>query len=437
MNSRYLSIVAGLALALPLGANASGFSRTDAASSYLATAGAGQATDMSVSSAFNNPAGLVGVRSTESFTGAVVAYESFTFYGDGSEGISPGFESLRRDGVDYGAGWTGGPTLYFATPLSERLSAGFALMSPFGGSSDFGEDWVGSHFAEDVDVFSVQASASLGYQLTETLSVGAALGAQYLSWELNMDLPPLPFGPVNPGYIMPDDPMFQQLLPPGSEERVDIDGVEPYWSLGLLWQPNETTRVGLRYIGEVNHDLEGNAEILAPIPDLTPVQDMNASMQFNTPAVTTLSLSHRFTDRLTVLADIEHSGYSAFEENRLVHEKGPTVVIDRNWQDTMGYSLGAHYLASDETKLKLGVGYDESPVASGNFKIDPPMDRQIGYAFGVDSQLTQNLGLSVGYQYLDMGDIGVEQTLFPGQVIRGHSDAKVHIVQAALTYRFE
>ena len=435
MNSKLL--VAAACVALPLVSQAAGISRTDTASSYLATAGAGQATDTSASAAFNNPAGLAHVESRELQIGTAAAYESLTFHDDGSEGVSPGFDQLRRDGIEYDTGLNGGPTVYFATPLSERLGLGFALMSPFGGSVDFGEGWVGSHFVEDVDVFFVQASASLGYQLTDSLSVGAAIGAQYQSWELNADLPPLPFGPVNPGYITPDDPMYDQLLPPGSEERVELDDVEPFWSVGLLWQANDNTSVGLRYISEVNHDLDGKAQILAPIPELTPVADMQASMAFTTPAITTLSLSHRLSDRLTVLADVEHSGFSAFEENRLVHENGNVVLIDRDWQDTMGYSLGAHFQATERTLLKFGVGYDESPVASGNRKIDPPMDRQVGYAFGVDSQLTKNLGLSFAYQYLDMGSVRVNQPLFPGQVIRGHSEAHVHVLEAALTYSFE
>ncbi len=435
MKSKFL--LAAVCVALPLVSQAAGISRTDTASSYLATSGAGQATDTSASAAFNNPAGLAGVESRELQIGTAAAYESLTFYDDGSEGVSPGFDQLRRDGIKYDTALNGGPTVYFATPLNDKLGLGFALMSPFGGSVDFGEGWVGSNFVEDIDVFFVQASASLGYQLTESLSVGAAIGAQYQSWELNADLPPLPYGPVNPGFITPDDPMYGELLPPGSEESVELDDVEPFWSVGLLWQANDNTSVGLRYIAEVNHDLDGNATILAPIPELTPVDEMRASMGFTTPAITTLSLSHRVSNRLTVLADVEHSGYSAFKENRLVHENGNIVIIDRDWQDTLGYSVGAHFRATERTLLKFGIGYDESPVASGNLKIDPPMDRQVGYAFGIDSQLTRNLGLSVGYQYLDMGDVRVNQPLFPGQVIRGHSEAHVHVLEAALTYSFE
>jgi long-chain fatty acid transport protein len=160
-------------------------------------------------------------------------------------------------------------------------------------------------------------------------------------------------------------------------------------------------------------------------------------MQFNTPSVTTLSLSHRFTPRLTLLADIEHSGWSAFSENRVVHENGPTAVVERGWQDTMGYSLGVNYQASERAMLKFGVGYDESPIAGNQLKIDPPIDRQIAYSLGLETQLTQKIGLSLGYQYLDMGDVRVEQMLFPGQVIRGHSDASVQAIQAAITFDFD
>ena len=438
MKKHTLAILSSLVIVAlsPHNTLAGGFQRMDTATGYLGTAGAGQATDTSVSAAFNNPAGLAGVDTTDLYLGAIIGYDSFSFYDDGSEGISPGFEDLRRDGVDYGVGWSGGPALYFAHPLSEKTTVGFAMMSPFGGESDFGEDWVGSHFSEESKIFSVQASASVGYQLSDTWSVGAALGAQYLSWKLNVDLPPVPYGPVNPGHIPPEHPMYAQLLPPGSEEDIEIDDVQPYWSLGILWQPNERTSLGLRYIPEINFDLDGDADIMVPMPDMTVVQTFNANMEMATPSVTTLSLRQQLTSRWSLLADIEHLGWSAWKENRVFHEGGETVVIERNWQDSMGFSLGFHFQASPKTLLKFGLGYDESPMASDNLKVDPPMDRQIGYSLGLDTRLTDRIQLIAAYQYLDMGDIKVEQTVFPGQVIRGHSDAYSHIFHAGLSFSF-
>ena len=438
MKTRSIAILFSLAFVaiLPTNTFASGFQRMDAASGYLGTAGAGQATDTSVSAAFNNPAGLTGVDSTDLYLGAIIGYDSFTYHDEGSEGISPGFDNLRRDDVDYGIGWSGGPALYFAHPLSEKATIGFAMMSPFGGEADFGEDWVGSHFSEEASIFTVQTSASLAYQLSDTWSVGAALGVQYLNWKLNVDLPPAPFGPVNPGYITPDHPMYSQLLPPGSEEDIDMDDVQAYWSLGLLWQPNEKTLLGFRYIPEINFDLEGEADILAPIPDMTVVQSFDTSMEMSTPSVATLSLSYRFASRWTLLADIEHLGWSTWKENRVFHDGGQTVVIERNWKDSMGYSLGFHFQVSPGSLLKFGIGYDESPIASNNLKVDPPMDRQIGYSFGFDTQLSKKLRLTTAYQYLDMGDIQVEQTVFPGQVLRGYSDAYSHVFHAALSFSF-
>ena len=356
MKIRTLAILSSFALVALSPANilAGGFQRMDAASGYLGTAGAGQATDTTVSAAFNNPAGLTGVDSTDLYLGAIIGYDSFTFHDEGSEGVSPGFDYLRRDGVDYGIGWSGGPALYFAHPLTEKATIGFAMMSPFGGAADFGEDWVGSHFSEEASIFSVQASASLGYQLSDTWSVGAALGVQYLEWKLNVDLPPVPYGPVNPGTIPPGHPMYAQLLPPGSEEDIEIDDVQAYWSLGILWQANESTSLGLRYIPEINFKLEGGADILAPIPDMTVVQSFTASMEMATPSVTTLSLARRFGSRWTVLADIEHLGWRRVDGKPGV----PRGWRDRGDRDETGRipwatASGFHFQASPENPAEI------------------------------------------------------------------------------------
>lgn len=422
-------------IALPAQTLASGFHRMESASSYLGTSGAGQATDRTASAAFNNPAGLAGLEKPEFYGAAIVVNDSMTFYDDGSEGISPGYEDLRRNGVDYGIGWSGGPALYYAHPLSERTAIGFSLNSPFGGESDFGEDWVGSHFAEEAGLSSVQASVALGYQISEQWSVGAALGAQYLNWWLNVDLPPAPYGPVNPG-LPPEHPAYPQLLPPGSEEDVDIDDIQPFWMLGVQWEFNPGSLVGFRYVPESTFDLEGKADILAPIPDMTVVQSFDAIMELSTPRVATLSLSVPLDERWRLLADIEHFGWSAWRENRIVHEGAHEVVIDRDWKDAMGYSLGFEFDATEKTKVRFGAGYDESPIDDDKLKIDPPMDRQVTLSAGFESRLSERTSLVGAYQYLDMGDVRVDQDLFPGQVIRGHSDAHVHLFHFGLRFGF-
>ncbi len=61
---------------------------------------------------------------------------------------------------------------------------------------------------------------------------------------------------------------------------------------------------------------------------------------------------------------------------------------------------------------------------------------QIGYSLGLDMQLTDKTQLIAAYQYRDMGDIKVKQTVFPGQVVRGHSDAYCHVLHAGLSFSF-
>ncbi|MDJ0812295.1 MAG: outer membrane protein transport protein [Woeseiaceae bacterium] len=427
----------GLAVLLPLNALAGGFSRADGTSSYLGSAGAGHTTDRTATAAFSNPAGLTGIGSAQLALGAVTAYDELTFHDDGSDEVAGLPRERRRNGVDYGVGLNGGPSLFFAKPLSDRLSFGAALVSPYGGSSEFGNDWIGGYFTEDVELFTLQVSASLGYRLNDQWSIGAALGAQYAQWELKTDLAPVPFGPVNPGTIPPDHPMYQELLPPGSEQKIKIDDVQPYWSLGVMWQPGASTLFGVHYVPEIRHGLTGSSDISAPIPDMTVVGSYDASMKMSTPSSLTLGIRQQLSPRWTVLADIAHVGWSAWDESRVKLQGGPTVIVDRGWQDAMSYSLGFNFLATDRTLLKFGAGYDESPVASARRKIDPPMDTQVTWALGLEHALTSRVSLALSYQHLDMGDIRVEQEVFPGHVIRGHSDATSQQLQGTITVRFD
>ena len=427
----------GLAAFAPLETSAGGFSRADGTSSYLGSAGAGHATDRTATAAFSNPAGLTGVDATQFSLGVVTAYDAMTFYNDGSDEV-PGLpQERRRDGVEYGVGLNGGPSLFFAKPLGDRLTLGASLVSPYGGASEFGNDWIGGYFTEDVELFTAQASASLGFRLNDQWSVGAALGAQYAKWELKADLAPVPFGPVNPGIIPPDHPLYPELLPPGSEQKVKIDDVQPYWSIGAMWQPGHSTIVGLHYVPEIRHELTGSADIFAPVPDMAIVGSYDASMQMSTPSSLTLGIRQRLSPRWTVLGDVAHVGWGAWDESRIKLEDGPTVVVDRGWQDAMSYSLGFNFLATDRTLLKFGVGYDESPVAAAKRKIDPPMDRQVTWALGLEHNLTEKVSLALSYQYLDLGSVRVEQEVFPGHVIRGYSDATSQQVQATVTVRFD
>ena len=133
-------VLAVLAACLSSTAMASGISRFETASSYLSTAGAGLATDIGASAAFNNPAGLAFMSQAQFEGNLLLINDSLFFEDQGSTGVTPGFDQRRRD-VDYSTGFSTGASLFYGRPLNDAWSLGISLASPFGGSSDFGDNW--------------------------------------------------------------------------------------------------------------------------------------------------------------------------------------------------------------------------------------------------------------------------------------------------------
>jgi long-chain fatty acid transport protein len=392
-------------------AGASGINRFESTSSYLSTAGAGQATDIGASAAFNNPAGLAALQRTEIEGNLLLIDDSLKFTDKGSFGVTPGFDQLRRD-VDYSNGFDAGASLFYGRSLNEDWGMGVSLTSPFGGSSDFGENWVGSNFVESLNCKVLALSVATGYKINSQWSVGASLGMGHMTWELNLD------------------------VPPGMEETLDLDDSAPIWTLGIMYQPNTQTRMGLRYMAAVDFDLSGDATLDTPMGAMKD----RASQSFSLPDVITFSIEHSLTPKLRLLADVEWTNWSVFEESRIIHEQGPTIVVDRNWQNTWSGALGLSYDLSPAWTLNAGIGYDESAVARKDHKLDPPIDRQVSFAAGARWTINSNSEFSLSYQYLDLGKNKVSQNIpnpaMPLQTVIGESDNLVHILSLGYRYRF-
>jgi len=418
MINRYnsFSLLALAAAGIASTASASGILREQTTTAYLATAGAGQVADISASAAFNNPAGLAYLSQPEIQGNLLLTEDSFHFYDQGSTGTNDDFDN-RRKNTDYGVGLTGGGSFFYGQPLAQDWGIGFALTSPAGGATDAGENWVGSNFIESIEVLIAVAQVAVGYQISPQWSLGASVGVSYMSWELDLS----PF--------------------PQASENLDLDDTKLAWALGAMYRPGENTRIGLRYVAGVDHEVTGPAIIKTQMGST----EYQTSQEFNLADLVTLSLDQQLTPNLTLLADIEWANWSEMKESRIIHEGGPTVIVPRDWQDAWGGAVGLAYKVSPSLSLKVGVNYDESAASKSNHKIDPPLDRTIAYSAGVDWTLNDSTEFNIGYQYLDFGDIEVNQTIdgfdpiagkpFSQRVI-GESEAHVHIVSLGIKKKF-
>lgn len=417
MNRHSLSCYLGggaLLLAPVLAEAGGGIHTLVAVTEYTATAGAGHATDTGATASYNNPAGLGLFQGRELYAGVTALEDSLHFYDEGSTG--PDADVRSRD-IDYSAGLSVIPSLFYASSINDNLAYGISMAPLAGGESDFGSDWVGSNYINKIDVKVAGLSVALGHRINDSWSLGGSLGVAYLSWNLDNEVP--------------------ANITPNSTNSFELEDFKPYWQLGVMYLPTDTTRMGLRYLSSVDFEPSGDNNMVLDGQKVTTDAKLTG---FNLPNMLSFSIEHQLTERLSLLADIKWNEWSRMEENTLTMG-GTQIVIDRNWRNTWGGAVGAAYQHSEALSLKAGISYDESPVSTKDHKVDPPMDRQVRYALGMGyAPANQNWSIDLSYQYLDLGDVAVNQAIpdesAPVYVVKGSSEAHCHIINLGLGYRF-
>lgn len=348
--------------------------------------------------AWLNPAGMTRLASPEAMISVMPFRLGFQFNPSTATTIN------GSDGGDQGD-WGPAAAAFIAVPVSKRVALGFSLTSPAGLIIDPEDDWVGGSWTTKSSLMAVNLEPSVGVRLNDQWSIGAGLDVQYLTFE-------------------------QELRVPLVGQIVGIDGDS--WnvgaSVGLLWEPLETTRLGLRYRSPVDHELSG---------DLTLVGTRPVSTSFLMPMSATLSGYHELSDQVALLADVGWSNWQAFDRNVLtLDNSGRTAELARNYQDVWNFALGAHFRPAAHWLLMVGAGYTSSAVADADRTPDLPADQQVRGSVGVEYEINARWRVGANYTYLWLGENQIDQTRILGARLAGDYDAAAHIIGAYGSVRF-
>jgi len=354
--------------------------------SSIGTAGTARTTNnVGAETAWGNPAGMTGLEKTTMLNGAQVVIPTNEFDSDIAEGGG-------SDGGNAG-NIAAIPSFYFVKPVSDDVSLGFSVVAPLGGGFDYGNDFVGRYAVQEISLQGVALSPSIGYKVNEDFSIGAGVSVLYTIFDYDLAI-------NNPG--------------PVADGQVKIEDADDWgyqFFLGMQYQLNEKTRLGLVYRSEADVDLSGDIEIN---DSLLPVQlTGNANVGWDNPQLLEAGLSYKVNDNLTIFAQADWEDWSEFSYNsfEISGDGGFTTVaaIDRDFKDTYRFGVGMAYKKEDGIFL-LGTSYDSSPVSDSNRTLDLPLDEQIRITGGyiVQRENKWDYGLSASLVYF--GDGKVDQT---------------------------
>jgi len=399
MSHRVNRLAAGLVLAGCIHlAHAAGFALIEQNASGLGNAYAGQAAAATdASTIFFNPAGMTYLPDRQGVLAGHLIKPNAEF--SGSSTIGGG------NGGDAG-GLALVPNAYYAFRLTPDVHLGVGMNAPFGLKTEYDSTWAGRTQAIKSELKTINLNPSIAWKAGESLSLGAGLSIQYAE---------------------------ATLTNASAAGLVTVKGEDYGWgfNLGAIWQLGEATRIGLAYRSAVEYTLEGDVGFSVAAMLNGPV-----TAALTLPDSASLSLSHKFDSRWDLLADITWTGWSDFDELRILRTSGALVgFTPENWDDSYRYSVGANYRLDDRLTLRGGVAYDETPVSDAFRTARIPDGDRTWVAFGAQYRLSPRSVVDVGYAHLFVKDASINKTE-SGVTLTGTYEGSVDILSAQFAHSF-
>lgn len=497
--------VAALAGTISLQAQSAGLELTQHGVKEMGHGYAGTATLLEDSSAIaHNPAGLMRLPGRQFTGGLNVVYSDINvdaeFRREKIEtryGLSP--TPINGPGSGHSRQLNVIPNVYYSQALSENSAVGIGLYAPFGGGSEFPGNWAGRYHAVNTEQSAVNINPTFAFQASENLAIGMGIIIQ--SYEASLS------NQVDLGYLVAEEVVreVEQQEGEGAARDVAADAVQTFgsefdfgntieldsmafgFSVGLLWQYDEKTRVGLNYRSRTRHVATGRSirprvlsetfrqrladtvqgysnlsdeearEAVSAAFDERGAQPGPLDSTITFPEVATLSLHHEMTPELALMGSITYVNWSRFDEIRLEQTdktlrggsdltgsgddvRRRDLVQPLKFSDTLRLGAAARYQWNPRVTLRGGVSFDESPISSARFRTPrgPDNDRIILGA-GLSYAWNRDLDIDLAYARIHIreGKINnIENASGTQHRAVGKSNISVDNLGMQVNYRF-
>jgi len=335
------------------------------------------------------------------------------------------------------------PAFYGLVSASEDLKFGLGINAPFGLETSFDDGWVGRYHALDSELATINVNPAIAYEVTNGVSLGAGMQAQYVSAELSNAVD---FGSIGAANDIPF------AVPTQQDGKLELEGDD--WgfgfNVGVLLEPTAGTRIGASYRSEIEHELDGDADftndeagVASVLQSQGAFRDGGIAADLTTPDSINFGVFQEVTDRLAVMGEFQYTFWSDFDELRVEFDQGVPQenVTEEDWNDVFFAAVGARYRVSDHLSLRTGFAFDESPIPDSTRTPRITGENRKWIAFGASYEPAPWFGLQVGYTHIFVKDSTVDlDSTDPDSTFRGDLQAEfensVDIVTLQASLRF-
>lgn len=447
LNAGFICLLLGIPI-LADNAHAAGFGIIEQSVTGLGNAFAGgssSATD--ASTIYFNPAGMSYLSGPQANFGAHIIDPNAKFTDQGSTHITTvALDVNNEDGGDAGP-LALVPNFYYSRPINQIWTFGFGINAPFGLTTEYNDGWVGRYHALTSELKTVNINPSLAYKLSDQLSFGFGVNAQYIEAKLTNAVD---YGGIC-AIVSPGACGALNLASQADDGEAEVKGDDWSWgyNIGLMWQSTPQTRIGVAYRSRIEHMLEGDGSFKIPSNPATGNAsalaaglghtNTNVTAEVTLPESLSVGFNHEIDSQWTVNGDITRTNWSVLEELRIKFASGAAdTVITTKWQDSNRYSLGLTYAPNKQWVWRGGLAFDESANRnSANQTPRVPDQDRTWLSLGSTYKSSDKFSIDAGYAHLFIKDAEVNKSLadaenrFRGALVGKYAvDANIFSVQA-------
>ncbi len=368
----------------------------------------------SAETAFTNPAGMARLGESAA-TVEVMLAQSF-----GKFEVDENRTTVRGGDPDDDNSPLVIPFGYYVIQLDDRWHAGISLTVPNGFGADYGGDWAGRYYSDYYSLVYVALTPAVAYRVNQHLSLGAALGINYVSSESKV--------------------AFNNLTPAAGDGRIeaDVDGVGFNVTVSMLYEFDARRRFGAAYTSEAETDLEGDLKLrnVAPALQTALAQsglDGDVEITNRMPQRVFAGYYHELESGDYYTVDGLWMEFSRFGTTNIAIDNNDLRVDDEGtYNDIWGLSLGAGF-PRGKYVWSVGVFYLSPPVDDDKRTLAMALDRVWIVGGGVSFALDETRRVDINVNLIDSGESPVDTgpSLARGRVVGKTEDPYTLMLDAS------
>jgi long-chain fatty acid transport protein len=354
------------------------------------------------SAVFYNPAGIAQGKIFDAQVGDSIIVPSFQYRSPGgvstgnSFGVVPPFQAYESGGI------------------TDDLSIGIGVFTPFGLTLSWPSEWVGKRLIVQSQFATYDFNPTVAYRFGP-LRVGAGLQVVRATVDLQRKIETGP------------NEAFTELgagaWGAGANVGAQFDAVPRILSLGIHYR----SAVKFNFDGEVHFD-----NVPAEFQGI--LHDQRATTSLVTPDILQMGAALHATKDLVIDADVHWYGWAKFRSIDIgfPQDKSATLASSepKNWSNTVNVHAGGEFALDDAWRVRAGVLYDPSPSPAKTLTPDVPDSDRLNLAVGASYYHPSGLHADLGYQLI----LILKKTSTAAQ-LSGEYSGIVNIVGVSIGYR--